>query len=151
MTLARPELATFAVVIFLRNLARQQIKGVPCWRAFFYHKLRQLKSEEKEFVRLMISTQKPNDISKDFVIKKLKGELMKTKKLLSCSDDNRTVLYQRLDDSKKSLCTLQSCYESLKTKHEELQLAHQALASKSLVLAKQWQLLREQPAQAATA
>ena len=102
-------------------------------------------------MRLMISTQKANDLNKDFVIKKLKGELMKTKKLLSCSDENRAVLYQRLDDSKQRLCTLQSCYESLMKKHEDLQLAHQALASKSLVLAKQWQSLREQQAQAATA
>ncbi len=97
----------------------------------------------------MISTQKPKPLNKDFVIKKLKGELMKTKLLLSCSDDNRTVLYQRLNESKQRLSTLQSCYESLMKKHENLQLAHQALASKSLVLAKQWQLLRDRKAQAA--
>ncbi|MCH9717101.1 MAG: hypothetical protein K0U52_08465 [Gammaproteobacteria bacterium] len=98
----------------------------------------------------MISTQKTNDLNKDFVIKKLKGELLKTKKLLSCSDDNRSVLNQRLDDAKQRLCTLQACYESLMKKHEDLQLVYQALASKSLVLAKQWQLLREQQTQAAT-
>ena len=39
----RPEPATFAVVISLRNLARQQIKGGPAGGPFSHHKLRQLK------------------------------------------------------------------------------------------------------------
>ena len=106
-------------------------------------------SEETDFIRPMISTQKPNDLNKDFVIKMLKGELMKTKNLLSWSDRNRVVLQQRLDDTKQRCSSLQSSYESLVKQHQDLQLAHQELAAKSLVLAKQWQLLRDQKAQAA--
>ena len=45
----------------------------------------------------MVSNTKPNVIDKDNVIKKLKKELIKTKKLLACSDKNRNILYQRLD------------------------------------------------------
>ena len=98
----------------------------------------------------MISTQQPKELDKDIVIKKLKGELLKTKTLLSCSDRNQTLLQQQLDDTKQSFCTLQSYYKSLVKKHEDLRLTHQTLASKSLVLAKQWQSLRDQQAQAAT-
>lgn len=97
----------------------------------------------------MISTQQPKELDKDLVIKTLKGELLKTKKLLSRSDRNRIVLQQRLDDTKQRYSSLQSSYESLVKLHQDLQLAHQALASKSLVLAKHWQLLRDQQAQAA--
>ena len=105
-------------------------------------------SEGTDFVRPMISTQKASDPKKDSLIKMLKGELMKTKNLLSCSDRNRAILQQRLDDTKQRCSSLQSSYESLVKQHQDLQLAHQALASKSLVLAKQWQLLRDQKAQA---
>ena len=105
-------------------------------------------SEGTDFVRPMISTQKAGDPKKDSLIKMLKGELMKTKNLLSCSDRNRAILQQRLDDTKQRCSSLQSSYESLVKQHQDLQLAHQALASKSLVLAKQWQLLRDQKAQA---
>ena len=105
-------------------------------------------SEGTDFVRLMISTQKASDPKKDSLIKMLKGELMKTKNLLSCSDRNRAILQQRLDDTKQRCSSLQSSYESLVKQHQDLQLAHQTLASKSLVLAKQWQLLRDQKAQA---
>ena len=104
-------------------------------------------SEGTDFVRPTISTQKASD-PKDSLVKMLKGELMKTKNLLSCSDRNRVILQQRLDDTKKRCSSLQSSYESLLKQHQDLQLAHQALASKSLVLAKQWQLLRDQKAQA---
>ena len=106
--------------------------------------------EDIEFVRPMISTQKPSDRNKDFEIKMLKGELMKTKKLLSCSERNRTVLQQRLEDTEQKLSSLQSSYESLMKQHKDLQVGHQTLASKSLVLAKQWQLLRDQQPQAPT-
>ena len=105
-------------------------------------------SEETDFMRPLMSTQKPSDPKKDSLIKMLKGELMKTKNLLSCSDRNRAILQQRLDDAKQRCSSLQSSYESLVKQHQDLQLAHQALASKSLVLAKQWQLLRDQKAQA---
>ena len=105
-------------------------------------------SEGTDFVRPMISTQKASDPKKDSLIKKLKGELMKTKNLLSCSDRNRVILQQRLDDTKQRCSSLQSSYESLVKQHQDLQLAHQALASKSLVLAKKWQLLRDKKAQA---
>jgi hypothetical protein len=91
----------------------------------------------------------PVESVNDSRIKMLKGELMKAKKLLSCSDRNRAILQQRLDDTKQRCSSLQSSYESLVKQHHDLQLAHQALASKSLVLAKQWQLLRDQKAQAA--
>ena len=100
-------------------------------------------SEGTDFVRPMIS-----DPKKDSLIKMLKGELMKTKNLLSCSDRNRVILQQRLDDTKQRCSSLQSSYESLVKQHQDLQLAHQALASKSLVLAKKWQLLRDKKAQA---
>ena len=105
-------------------------------------------SEGTDFVRPMISTQKASDPKKDSLIKKLKGELMKTKNLLSCSDRNRAILQQRLDDTKQRCSSLQSSYESLVKQHQDLQLAHQALASKSLFLTKQWQLLRDKKAQA---
>jgi len=105
-------------------------------------------SEGTDFVRPTISTQKASD-PKDSLIKMLKGELMKTKNLLSCSDRNRAVLQQRLDDTKQRCSSLQYSYESLVKQHQDLQLAHQELAAKSLVLAKQWQLLRDQKAQAA--
>ena len=111
----------------------------------YAHKL----SEGTDFVKPMISTQKPSDPNKDSVIKMLRGELMKNKNLLSCSDRNRAVLQQRLDDAKQRCSSLQSSYESLLKQHQDLQLAHQALASRSIVLAKQWQLLRDQMAQAA--
>ena len=111
----------------------------------YAHKL----SEETDFMRPVISTQKPSDPNKDSPIKMLKGELMKTKNLLSCSDRNRAVLQQRLDDTKQRCSSLQYSYESLVKQHQDLQLAHQELAAKSLVLAKQWQLLRDQKAQAA--
>ena len=75
---------------------------------------------------------------------------MKTKKLLSCSERNRTVLQQRLEDTEQKLSSLQSSYESLMKQHKDLQVGHQTLASKSLVLAKQWQLLRDQQPQAPT-
>ncbi len=54
----------------------------------------------------MISTQQPKELDKDLVIKTLKGELLKTKKLLSRSDRNRIVLQQRLDDTKQRYSSL---------------------------------------------
>ena len=109
---------------------------------------RQILSTEQLEPKAMFSVS-PVEPVKDSRIKMLKGELMKTKKLLSCSDRNRAILQQRLDDTKQRCSSLQSSYESLVKQHQDLQLAHQALASKSLVLAKQWQLLRDQKAQAA--
>ena len=98
----------------------------------------------------MVSNMKPNVIDKDNVIKKLKEELVKTKKLLACSDKNRNILYQRLDEFDQRHQSSQSCYEALQKRYEDLQLAHRTLASKSLVLAKRWQDLRHQQTQEAT-
>ena len=98
----------------------------------------------------MVSNMKPNVIDKDNVIKKLKEELVKTKKLLACSDKNRNILYQRLDEFDQRHHSSQSCYEALQKRYEDLQLAHRTLASKSLVLAKRWQDLRRQQTQEAT-
>ena len=77
-------------------------------------------SEGTDFVRPMISTQKASDPKKDSLIKMLKGELMKTKNLLSCSDRNRVILQQRLDDTKQRCSSLQSSYESLVKQHQDL-------------------------------
>jgi hypothetical protein len=95
----------------------------------------------------MVSNTKPNVVDKDNVIKKLEEELVKMKKLLACSDKNRNILYQRLDEFDQRHHNSQSCYEALQKRYENLQLAHRTLASKSLVLAKQWQGLRQQQTQ----
>jgi len=95
----------------------------------------------------MVSNTKPNVIDKDNLIKKLTKELIKTKKLLACSDKNRNILYQRLDEFDQRHHNSQSCYEALQKRYKDLRLAHRTLASKSLVLAKQWQDLRQQQTQ----